>query len=1148
MISAITYAMGTYRKCLFSCLCPYANQNETTQYDPFEQPLKCRVRNRYKWLLLVTVLGIWKPAFADPDSFYNRGIVAFSAADVAADCSACHNKVLNTGLTMGPTDTLPSDSNLATFTLEGIGQTSFSWFYQVDGLTVSRLFQHTADPAMFTIDVEGATESSSNEISLKYCIGEGVQGEIGRFNTEGSSGIDKDFNCSTAVIERMSPNLDPSFIPGNEIEDITVNVNADDIEINVTAVDPNPGDEITYISSQNEPGVINVSGGGPSGSFTIDPIAQGDRIVTITASDQQGGNVSQIFMVTVEGLPIDEIPTNTPPTFTSAPIADFTLDENGVGRPITVVATDVDTDSLTYSSMVAGNSVTVTGGGDDGRFDVTPNALGDSIVTLSVTDGNTLPVETSFMVTVIEKENQPDPVEINSLSVESPLTIDLGDSVPIMVMVSGGSGALTFTTAVSENDLDDIGISPTANNDGNFSLTGEAETDGAQVTFSVSDGEGSTDSVTLQVVVIDDEDEEGGNGSPDGMALYSSLNCSTCHNEGVVGAPLISDTERWQELVNLRTQQGFLESVITGRGAMTPYPLPAPDYNEADLRAAVEFVSGGVVADQDLDGIPDTADNCRDDVNPGQEDGDNDGIGNECDTTDGAGNNPPVAQPDEHIITAADGSELINVLGNDTDPDEGDRLSIVLDNATSQLGVTLLIEDNQVRYQAPDGFSQTDMFSYRARDSSDEESDSVTVMVSPSDQDDDGVFDNADNCPGVPNSDQNNQDSDDLGDACDATPGGGSASTVLSEEALARAQALVEELCVGCHLNAANPAPQLGDQSDWDNRLAMAGSIEALVDVAINGNELGMPRFGNLRTAEELTEAVIYLGGFATTDTGEVVGPGTDPGIGETNPTADNDADGYIASVDDDDTNAERIPGTAPIGSGNPVFFISDSSMMVGEVGRAVLSANDNQSGGVLISDTDFVQFAEQVYPGVQASVEDRYISALDTIDLQLNLASGSNGELTMELMNPLQLSSVISTYSPQSGAWSDFVTDAGVGELASAPLGQGGCPVVGSLNYIGGLGAGLQCVRVRITDGGMNDADRQVNGQILFIAQLSSIVDDSTGTNPTPVTSGGSSGGGGMTSVWLLLFLGIGKCIRCHRLLTMRRIFQRCLKGFSSA
>ena len=46
--------------------------------------------------------------------------------------------------------------------------------------------------------------------------------------------------------------------------------------------------------------------------------------------------------------------------------------------------------------------------------------------------------------------------------------------------------------------------------------------------------------------------------------------------------------------------------------------------------------------------------------------------------------------------------------------------------------------------------------------------DSSTTMVG--DDDDDGIKNDQDNCPNVPNTDQSDRDGDRLGDACDPTP------------------------------------------------------------------------------------------------------------------------------------------------------------------------------------------------------------------------------------------------------------------------------------------------------------------------------------------------------------------------------------------
>ena len=62
---------------------------------------------------------------------------------------------------------------------------------------------------------------------------------------------------------------------------------------------------------------------------------------------------------------------------------------------------------------------------------------------------------------------------------------------------------------------------------------------------------------------------------------------------------------------------------------------------------------------------------------------------------------------------------------------------------------------------------------------------------------------------------------------------------------------------------------------------------------------------------------------------------------------------------------------------------------------------------------------------------------------------------------------------------WSEYVVDAN-NTLQSAPGKLGVCPPPGSTEYTDGLTEGYFCVQLGIEDGGMNDADGEVNGTIL--------------------------------------------------------------------
>lgn len=71
------------------------------------------------------------------------------------------------------------------------------------------------------------------------------------------------------------------------------------------------------------------------------------------------------------------------------------------------------------------------------------------------------------------------------------------------------------------------------------------------------------------------------------------------------------------------------------KGAHVRLTVNADGASGADTKHKVFWVSGCVEpeTDTDGDGVPDDSDNCPIDANPGQQDDDNDGVGNVCQTT-----------------------------------------------------------------------------------------------------------------------------------------------------------------------------------------------------------------------------------------------------------------------------------------------------------------------------------------------------------------------------------------------------------------------------------------------------------------------------------------------------------------------------------
>ncbi|MCP4538621.1 MAG: tandem-95 repeat protein, partial [Chloroflexi bacterium] len=229
---------------------------------------------------------------------------------------------------------------------------------------------------------------------------------------------------------------------------------------------------------------------------TYTPLADyvGDEVFTYTVSDGNGGYDTAIVTVTVDNV-------NDPP------VADddtFNVDEDSVDNPLDVLDgdTDVEGDTLTISAVGAPDSGgTVVNGGTVVTYTPPANYVGAEALTYTAGDGNG-GYDTATVTVTVDNVNDPpvaddDTFNVDEDSIDNPLDVldgdvDIdGDTLTISAVGTPDSGGAVVNGGTV------ITYTPAANFFG-------AET----FTYTVSDGNGGTDTATVNVTV------SGGNIAP----------------------------------------------------------------------------------------------------------------------------------------------------------------------------------------------------------------------------------------------------------------------------------------------------------------------------------------------------------------------------------------------------------------------------------------------------------------------------------------------------------------------------------------------------------------------------------------------------------------------------------------------------------
>ncbi|MCZ0935831.1 MAG: Ig-like domain-containing protein [Gemmatimonadetes bacterium] len=165
---------------------------------------------------------------------------------------------------------------------------------------------------------------------------------------------------------------------------------ADTLDLAAHFSDPD-GDPLAWAAETSHTGVVALTLAA-AGTLAITPLASGETLVTVTATDPDGLSASQNFTVTVPNRP--PAATDTIPSRTIYKSEADTVD-------LRDYFSDPDGDPLTWTAAVSnGDVVALEVSSSDGTLILTPLSQGEAVVTVTATDLDGLTASQSFTVTV----------------------------------------------------------------------------------------------------------------------------------------------------------------------------------------------------------------------------------------------------------------------------------------------------------------------------------------------------------------------------------------------------------------------------------------------------------------------------------------------------------------------------------------------------------------------------------------------------------------------------------------------------------------------------------------------------------------------------------------------------------------------------
>ncbi|MBN1517113.1 tandem-95 repeat protein [Candidatus Sumerlaeota bacterium] len=258
------------------------------------------------------------------------------------------------------------------------------------------------------------------------------------------------------------------------------------VTIDVLANDSDADEDTLSVASVTQGSNGAVVNNGTDVTYTPDSNFNGSDSFTCTVSDGNGGTDSATVTVTVNAV-------NDAPYWISDPFSKSSATEDqAYSATIADDASDVDSgDSLSFSKVSGSSWLSVA---SDGTLSGTPSLsdVGANSFTVRVTDAASASDDATLNITVVEYNNPPVASnDTDSVDEDGSVTIDVlandsdadEDTLSVLSVTQGSNGAVV-------NNGTDATYTPNSNYNGSDTFT-----------YVVSDGNGGTDSATVNVTV-----------------------------------------------------------------------------------------------------------------------------------------------------------------------------------------------------------------------------------------------------------------------------------------------------------------------------------------------------------------------------------------------------------------------------------------------------------------------------------------------------------------------------------------------------------------------------------------------------------------------------------------------------------------------